>query len=78
MRTNKNIRIPKELLWDYKEQPDNLLWKLQRIAEFFPAYGNDAENIRMLFKYKDGLKLDYGKCRLIELYYEVLNEKTSK
>jgi len=78
MQTAKDTAIPKELLWDYKEPPDDLIWRLQRIAEFFPAYGSDAENIRMLFKYKDRLKLDYGKYRLIELYYEVLNEKTSK
>jgi hypothetical protein len=78
MRTAKDTEIPKELLWDYKEPPDNLLWRLQRIADFFPAYGDDQENVKLLFQYRGNLKLDYGKRRLIELYYEVWNEKTSK
>jgi hypothetical protein len=78
MRINKNVEIPKELLWDYKKPPDNLLWKLQRIADFFPAYGTDRGNIKLLFKYRENLKLDYGKYRLIELYNEAWNEKTYK
>ena len=78
MQINKDVVIPKELLWDYKEPPDNLMLRLQRIADFFPAYGTDLNNIRLLFKYRENLKLDYGKRRLIELYNEVWNEKTSK
>ncbi|MBM4136518.1 MAG: hypothetical protein FJ241_06760 [Nitrospira sp.] len=77
MKTAKDTAIPKELLWDYREPPDNLLWRLQRIADFFPAYGTDKENVKLLFEYREKLKLDYGKHRLIELYYEAWNEKTS-
>ena len=40
-----DIEIPKELLWDYKEPPDDLLWRLQRIADFFPAYGADRKTL---------------------------------
>jgi hypothetical protein len=76
MNTSKDIHVPKELIWDYKEPPDNLLWKLQRIADFFPAFGADAATVKLLFEYRDKLKLEKGKYRLIELYYEVLNEKT--
>lgn len=76
MNTSKDIHVPKELIWDYKEPPDNLLWKLQRIADFFPAFGADAVTVKLLFEYRDKLKLEKGKYRLIELYHEVLNEKT--
>ncbi|MEZ4524962.1 MAG: hypothetical protein R2941_03470 [Desulfobacterales bacterium] len=35
------IEIPAELLWDYRQAPKDILWRLQRIADFFPAYGTD-------------------------------------
>ena len=78
MPAAREIKIPKELLWDYKELPDDLLWRLQRIADFFPAYGVNAKTIKLLFEYREQLKLEQGKYRLIELYYEVWNEKTAK
>lgn len=78
MHTAKDIKIPEELLWDYKEPPDDLLWRLQRIADFFPAYGTDEKTVRLLFEYREKLKLEKGKCRLIELYCEVWNEKTAE
>ncbi len=78
MPAAKDINIPKELLWDYKEPPDDLLWRLQRIADFFPAYGTDIKTIHLLFEYRDILKLEKGKYRLIELYYEVWNEKAAE
>lgn len=74
----KIINVPRELLWDYKEPPDDLLWRLQRIADFFPAYGTDMETVQLLFNNKDKLKLEKGKYRLIEIYYEVWNEKANK
>lgn len=72
------IHIPPELLWDYKEPPNNILWRLQRIADFFPAYGTDRETVELLFEYKDRLKLEEGKYKLICLYKEVWDEKTGK
>jgi len=74
----KTIPIPKELLWDYKEPPDDLLWRLQRIADFFPAYGTERETIKLLLKYRHKLKLEEGTDKLIVLYNEVWNEKTDK
>ncbi len=74
----KPVHIPKELLWDYKEPPDDLLWRLQRIADFFPAYGTERETVGLLFKYRNRLKLETGKYKLIALYEEVWNEKTRK
>ncbi len=74
----KKIRIPKELLWDYKEPPKDLLWRLQRIADFFPAYGTEREVVRLLFEHREKLKLEGGTYKLIGLYHEVWNEKTDK
>lgn len=74
----KTIQIPKELLWDYKEPPDNLVWRLQRIADFFPAYGTDRETVKFLFKYRGKLKLEAGTYRLIAIYNEVWNKKGLK
>ncbi len=72
----KTIDIPREILWDYAEAPDDLLWRLQRIADFFPAYGADRETVDLLFENRERLKLDEGKYKLIGLYHEVWNEKT--
>ncbi len=74
----KKIDIPRELLWDYTQAPDDLLWRLQRIADFFPAYGTDRETVKLLYEYRDKLKLEEGKLRLIELYYGAWCEKTLK
>lgn len=75
MHTAKDINIPKELLWDYKEPPDDLFWRLQRIADFFPAFGVNEITIKSLFENRDKLKLEPGKHRLIELYHEVWFDK---
>lgn len=79
-RNNKiqTIRIPKELLWDYKEPPDDLIWRLQRIADFFPAYGTDRYTVELLYEYRDQLKIEEGKYKLIGLYKEVWDEKAGK
>jgi len=37
--------VPKELLWGYVEPPNYFLWRLQRAADFFPAYGTDRETV---------------------------------
>lgn len=74
----KKVEIPKKLLWDYKEAPDDILWRLQRIADFFPVYGADKETVTLLFENRDRLKLEEGKYKLIGIYKEVWDEKTSK
>jgi hypothetical protein len=78
LKLNKKIHVPSELLWDYRKPPDNILWRLQRIADFFPQYGTEKETVELLFQYRDKLKLEDGKYKLIELYKEVWDEKTSK
>ena len=71
----EHINIPKELVWDYTEPPIDFLWRLQRIADFFPAYGTDRETIGFLFDHLGSLELEEGKSRLIAIYHEVWNEK---
>ena len=75
---NHKINIPEELLWDYKTPPDDILWRLQRIADFFPAYGTDRETVALLYKHRDKLKLEEGKYKLIAIYREAWNEKPRK
>lgn len=74
----KSVRVPKELLWDYKKPPQNLLWRLQRIADFFPAFGTEREVVELLYKHWDKLKMERGMYKLIALYHEVWNEKIRK
>ncbi len=75
---DEKVSVPKELLWDYREAPDNILWRLQRIADFFPQYGKDRKTVELLFRYRDKLKLELGKYRLIGVYHEVWNEKAEE
>lgn len=72
------VPIPKELLWDYEDPPDDLFWRLQRLADFFPVYGTERETVRLLFKHRNRLKLEEGKYKLIALYHEVWNEKATR
>jgi len=68
------VDIPAELLWDYTEPPKDIFWRLQRIADFFPAYGTDRNTVMLLFKHRDTLKLEAGKYQLIGIYKEVWDE----
>jgi len=76
MKSKIEIDVPDKLLGDYKEPPADGLWRLQRIADFFPAYGTDRETVRLLFEYRDQLRLEEGKYKLIGIYHEVWDEKT--
>lgn len=69
------INVPKDLLWDYKEAPEDLLWRLQRIADFFPQYGRDRETVLALYAHRDRLRLDPATRALIEAYYEAWLER---
>ncbi len=70
------IQVPKDILWDYEEPPEDLLWRLQRIADFFPLYGRDRETVMLLHAYRDQLKLDAATRALIEEYGRAWNLKT--
>jgi hypothetical protein len=69
------IAVPEKILWDYREPPEDLLWRLQRIADFFPGIGRDRETVDLLYRYRDKLKLDAATRALIEAYYEADVEK---
>jgi hypothetical protein len=70
------LRVPKEILWDYDEPPEDLLWRLQRIADFFPLYGRERETVALLFTHRNQLKLDDATRALIEEYHRVGNGET--
>ena len=63
------IEVPKEILWDYREPPEDLLWRLQRIADFFPLYGREKETVALLFAHRNQLSLDDETRVLIEEYH---------
>ena len=69
------IEVPKDILWDYKEAPEDLIWRLQRIADFFPHYGQDRETVLTLYTHRDQLRLDPATRALVEAYYEAWSEK---
>ena len=71
------IEVPREILWDYQEAPEDLLWRLQRIADFFPLYGCDRETVELLHAHRDRLTLDEATRALIEAYCAPLEQGTS-
>ena len=66
------IEVPREILWDYENAPEDIAWRLQRIADFFPLYGKDPETIALLYTHRDQLKLDEATGALIEAYHALL------
>ena len=69
------IEVPKDILWDYKEALEDLLWRLQRIADFFPHYGQDRETVCAMYAHRNLFRLDAATRALIEAYYEAWLEK---
>jgi hypothetical protein len=63
------IPVPADLLWDYAEAPQDLLWRLQRIADYFPSYGDDRQTVQLLYDHRGELMLDEPTKLLIEEYY---------
>ncbi|PIX21202.1 MAG: hypothetical protein COZ69_16080 [Deltaproteobacteria bacterium CG_4_8_14_3_um_filter_45_9] len=72
------IKIPKELLWDYKEAPKDPLWNLKRIADFFPSYGRERETVRALYKNLKKLKVDETTKLLIKEYKNAWEERDER
>ena len=70
------IPVPKDIVWDYEEPPEDLLWRLQRIADFFPLYGRDRETVMLLYAHRDQLKMDGPTRALIEEYGRLWNLET--
>lgn len=63
------ITVPREILWDYREAPKDLLWRLQRIADFFPRFGRDQETVGLLHDNRNRLRLAPATRALIEEYH---------
>ncbi len=64
------IEIPPALAWDHRDPPADELWRLQRIAEWFPHFGRDRHVVMRLRARLDELDVPLETRRLIELYAE--------
>jgi hypothetical protein len=62
------IELPRELLWDYQNPPADELWRLQRLADFFPQFGRDRASVRALMRRLPELKVPPEVAELIRLY----------
>ena len=62
------IEVPRDIVWDYPEPPKDELWRLQRIADFFPQYGRDRETVRALCRRRKELRVPREVLTLIEIY----------
>jgi AbrB family looped-hinge helix DNA binding protein len=67
--------MPPELVWDYETPPDDRAWRLQRIADWFPAFGRDRETVAQLYAYRHELNVPPEVRSLIEIYEEVWRER---
>ena len=63
-----DVDIHPDLVWDYRDPPRDPLWRLQRIADAFPAYGRDRRTVELLHAHRDQLRLEPELRLLIELY----------
>lgn len=65
------VDIHPDLVWDYATPPRDPLWRLQRIADAFPAYGRDRRTVAQLFAMRHQLRMPPEVRPLIELYEEI-------
>lgn len=71
----EHVNVPPELLWDYRVPPEDPLWRLQRIAEWFPAFGRDRATVAQLYARRGELRVPPEVRVLIEIYEEVWRER---
>jgi hypothetical protein len=64
------VDIHPDLVWDYPVAPLDPIWRLQRIADAFPAYGRDRRTVELLHRFRADLRLAPEIEALIELYRE--------
>lgn len=62
------VEVPARLLWDYDVAPDDELWRLQRIIDFFPAYGRDRSTTAALVRHLDQLRAPPEVKELVRMY----------
>lgn len=73
-----DVQVPPEPLWDYREAPADPLWRLQRIAEWFPAFGRDRATVAQLYARRGDLRVPPEVRALIEIYEEVWRERETR
>jgi hypothetical protein len=71
----ERVEVPPELLWDYREPPEDPIWRLQRIAEWFPAFGRDRATVAQLYAHRRDLRVPPEVRALIEIYEEAWSER---
>jgi hypothetical protein len=69
------VHVPPELLWDYRVPPEDPIWRLQRIAEWFPAFGRDRATVAQLYAHRGELRVPPEVRALIEIYEQVWRER---
>jgi hypothetical protein len=72
------VALPPELLWDYRKPPDDPDWSLQRIAEWFPAFGRDRATVAQLYGRRHALKIPPEVRTLIEIYEQIWREREAE
>ena len=68
------VEVPAALLWDYREPPEDSTWRLQRIAEWFPAFGRDRATVAQLYAQRRDLRIPSEVRSLIEIYEQTWRE----
>ena len=62
------IELPPEIVWDYPEAPRDELWRLRRLAEFFPQFGRDVPSVTALYLRRHELGAPPDLIELVEMY----------
>lgn len=62
------VELPKELLWDYQRPPEDELWRLQRLVDFFPQFGRDRASVQALLHRLPELNAPREVAELICMY----------
>jgi hypothetical protein len=64
------LPLPREIVWDYPAPPEDELWRLQRLADFFPSFGRDRASVEGLLRRLPDLKMPEEVAELIRMYAE--------
>lgn len=62
------IDVPARLLWDYDEAPEDELWRLQRVVDFFPQFGRERRTVLALVRRLPELRAPDEVKELVRLY----------
>jgi hypothetical protein len=62
------IDVPARLLWDYDSAPEDELWRLQRVIDFFPEFGRDRRTVEALLCQLSQLRAPPEVKELVRVY----------